>query len=187
MTPSEKKGLSLPNKISIVRICMTPVFMYLLLSDWIPNNRILAVLVFVLASFSDSVDGHIARKYNMITLFGKFLDPLADKILITAALVCMIQLGLCNPWFAVIIIAREFIVTSFRIVAASRNVVMAADIWGKIKTTLQIVAVIYVLIEDSYFSFKGAGQYLLLLAVVVTVYSGYNYIAKNWHVIGNDK
>lgn len=179
--------MSIPNKISILRICMTPVFMFFLLANWIPYNRIIALVIFSIASISDSVDGHIARKYNMITLFGKFLDPLADKLLITAALLCMMQLNLCNPWYAWIIIAREFIVTSFRIVAATKKVVMAADIWGKIKTTLQIAAVIGVILEDTYLPHHYFGPYLLLVAVLVTLYSGYNYLWKNWQVIGNDK
>ncbi|MDP4153507.1 MAG: CDP-diacylglycerol--glycerol-3-phosphate 3-phosphatidyltransferase [Bacillota bacterium] len=179
--------MNLPNKISIGRIILVPIFLLFLMYDFVPYSRVVSLIVFTLAAMSDSIDGYVARKYNLVTTMGKFLDPLADKLLIAAALIGLVQLGLCNVWFAVIIIAREFIVTSLRIVAISKSVVIAASSWGKIKTTMQILAIIIVIIADYVSAPFEIGVYVLLAATLVTAYSGYDYLKNNWSVIGESK
>ncbi|MBC8537020.1 CDP-diacylglycerol--glycerol-3-phosphate 3-phosphatidyltransferase [Feifania hominis] len=179
--------MNTPNKISILRILMVPVFMIFLMFPFNEYSKLIAVAVFALASLTDGIDGYIARKYNQITTFGKFLDPLADKLLITAALVCLVELGFVSSFVAMIIIAREFIVTSFRIVAIGAGKVIAADIWGKFKTTAQIIAVIVILLEKQFLTTHILGNITMGIAVVLTIYSAYNYIAKNWDLIGDDR
>jgi len=179
--------MNTPNKISIGRISLIPIFLFFLTTDFIPFSRIIALIIFAIAGMTDSIDGYIARKTNQITTLGKFLDPLADKLLITSALIGFVQLGLCNSWFAVIILAREFIVTSFRIIAINKNVIIAADKWGKIKTTMQILAVMIVIVADYIGAPKIIGFISLAAATLVTVLSGYNYLRKNWEIISDNK
>ena len=126
--------MNLPNKISLARICLIPVFLIVLMTEAIPYRDLWAAIIFAVASLTDGIDGHIARKYNLITDFGKFLDPLADKLLVSTALICFVELGRMPAWMAVVIIAREFIVTGLRSVAASKGVILAAIMTGKIKT-----------------------------------------------------
>jgi len=166
------------NKVTIFRIMLVPVFMLLLLTGvW----HISAIL-FLIAALTDGIDGYIARKYNQITTLGKIIDPLADKLLITAALIGLVALGRLSPWFALIIISREFIVTSLRIVAISKGTVLPAATSGKVKTTMQIVAVIAMLCDSIYkISFYNIlfSDLLMTAAVLITVYSGIEYIVIN--------
>lgn len=187
--------MNLPNKLTIFRIILIPVFLILLLPLFngktllpIPSEtgRVIAAMVFVIASLTDYLDGKIARKSNSITTFGKFLDPIADKLLVTSALLALIQLDEISAWPAVIIIAREFLVTGIRIIAASDGVVIAASNKGKAKTFIQMLAIFFILIYDFPFSLFVSfpvGHCLLWLAVILTIYSGYDYLKANWNRI----
>ncbi len=177
------------NKITISRMLLIPIFMIVLMSG-IPYGDIAAMIIFAVASLTDGIDGHIARKYNQITDFGKFLDPLADKLLIATALICFVELGRMPAWMAVIIIAREFIVTGLRSIAASKGVVIAAIMTGKIKTCIQIGASICAfLFYEEPFILGGysIAWYAMLLSTLFTIYSGYEYLAKNWSIVSESK
>ncbi|NLM10928.1 MAG: CDP-diacylglycerol--glycerol-3-phosphate 3-phosphatidyltransferase [Clostridiaceae bacterium] len=189
--------MNLPNKLTLFRIILIPVFLILLLplfneKSFLPISldlgRIIAAIVFVIASFTDYLDGAIARKRNCVTTFGKFLDPIADKLLVTSALMALIQLGDISAWAAIIIIAREFIVTGVRIIAANDGVVISASNLGKAKTFIQMLAIFFILLRDFPFSLITnipVGQTLLWLAVILTIYSGYDYLKANWDRIKN--
>lgn len=167
--------MNTPNKLTILRIFMIPVFMvFLLYKLFIP-----ALIVFILASVTDLIDGKLARKYNQITNFGKLMDPLADKLLVTSALICFVSLGLANVWAVVIIIAREFLVTSIRLVAAGSGKVIAANIWGKVKTNSQIIAVVAVIVCSIFSLPPAIGQCLIWIAAAFTVVSGIQYAVVN--------
>lgn len=176
--------MNLANKITISRILLVPVFLFVLLSD-MSNSHIIATIIFIVASITDGLDGYIARSRNQITKLGKFMDPLADKLLVTAALVGLVQLGKLSTWVVVIIISRELIVSVFRAVAASENIVIAASPWGKAKTVSQIVAIILLLLNNWPFNSLGfpVDQILMYIAVALTVISGWDYIYKNRQVL----
>ncbi len=176
--------MNLANKITIVRIMLVPIFMALLLSDF-PYSNFIAALIFVVAASTDTVDGYIARKRNEITNFGKFIDPLADKILVTAALVILVEMGKISSVVAIIIITREFIITGFRVLAASEGVVIAASWWGKAKTIIQIIAIVAIMLDNIPFKWIGFpfDKIALILAVIITIVSGIDYIYKNFHIL----
>lgn len=171
--------MNTPNKLTLFRVLLVPVFMWLL--DW---NIYAALAVFVIASLTDQLDGHLARKYNQVTTFGKLMDPLADKILTISALVCFAADGadFVNKWVVVIIIARELIVTGIRLIALESNKVIAASMWGKAKTVSQLAAIIAVMV-DMIVPLRIGGfcftQWLIVIAVILTVYSGIDYVVKN--------
>lgn len=175
------------NKITFVRIFLVPVFVFFLLTDFMPFSRYIALVLFLAAAVTDGVDGYIARKYNQVTNFGKFIDPLADKLLIVSALVCMVQFGRVPAVAALVIIARDFIVTSLRIVAMGSGKVIAAAFSGKLKMVVQIVAICIVILSmelrwlDVYA--PGVVDAAVWVMVAVTAYSGIDYIVKNWSVI----
>ena len=175
--------MTISNKLTIFRIILVPVFVSLMLSDFTASN-IWAVLVFILASLTDYLDGYLARSRNEITDFGKFLDPIADKILVISALLCLLEFGIIPSWSVIIIIAREFIVSGLRMSAASKNVVIAADKFGKMKTVLQMLSIILMMISLTY---SWANYYNIALvfyyfSVILTVFSGCSYILKNKNV-----
>lgn len=166
------------NKITLIRIALVPLFIIL----WkIPSSLChwLAAITFVVAAITDGVDGYVARHYNQVTNFGKFIDPLADKLLVTAALICFVADGSMPDWVTVVILAREFMVTSLRTVAVAQNVVIAASIWGKIKTVVQIVLVVAIMILPDYPIFEILKQILIYAALIITVLSGADYMWKN--------
>ena len=134
--------MNLPNKLTILRVIMIPFFIVTLMIDSIPGGKWIALGLFVIASLTDLLDGKIARKYNLVTNFGKFMDPLADKLLVCSAMIAMIELGRIPYWVVIIIIAREFIISGFRLVASDNGVVIAAGWWGKIKTVVQMIMII---------------------------------------------
>ena len=136
--------MNLPNKLTILRVIMIPFFVAALLYDGGANQnmRYVAAALFIIASLTDMLDGKIARKYNLVTNFGKFMDPLADKLLVCSALICMIELRELPAWMVIIIISREFIISGFRLVASDNGVVIAASYWGKFKTTFQMIGVV---------------------------------------------
>lgn len=177
-------NMNIANQLTILRVLMIPFFMYFLLLGT-PTGKVIALVLFVVASLTDFLDGYLARKYNLITNFGKFMDPLADKLLVTAALICFLELGELNSWVVMIILAREFIVSIFRAVAAAEGIVIAADWWGKVKTNVQMFAIILMLMNNYPFEQFGIpmDQVLIYLATVLTVISGFNYIIKNKQVL----
>ena len=199
--------MNLPNKLTVARIIMVPFFVVFLVNVTIPHHFLIAGLIFALASFTYLLDGKIARKRNLVTNFGKFLDPLADKILVISALVCFVNLGLAELWFVLIIIAREFMVTSIRLIAVNTGEVIAANIWGKAKTVSQMVAIVGILIMQylqelinlsvmpsftvGQFSsstvFWFAGNVLVGISTLFTIISGAIYLKQNWNLFKNSK
>ena len=175
--------MNLPNKLTVFRILCIPVFVIFLLADGITYNNYIAVAIFILASLTDFLDGKIARKYNLVTNFGKFMDPLADKLLVCSAMICMIPLGKLQAWFVIIIIAREFIISGFRLVAADNGIVIAASYWGKFKTTFQMLMVIVLILNVQMPFFQILGKILTYAALILTVVSLIDYIVKNKDVL----
>ena len=175
--------MNLPNKLTILRTLMIPVFLFFLLTDCAGDySKWIAVVVFILASLTDFLDGHIARKYNLVTNFGKFMDPLADKLLVCSAMICMIEMGKLPAWIVIVIIAREFIISGFRLVASDNGIVIAASYWGKFKTVFQM-AMIIVLIADFGGVFDIIAQVLIWIALALTVISLIDYVVKNKEVL----
>ena len=175
--------MNLPNKLTVMRVILIPFFVAVLLYDNGSNQamRIAANVIFIVASLTDLLDGKIARKYNLVTNFGKFMDPLADKLLVCSALICLIQLGQLPAWVVIIIISREFIISGFRLVAADNGIVIAASYWGKFKTTFQMIAVILMIFNIPVLA--TVTMIMLVIAVVLTVISLVDYVAKNIEVL----
>lgn len=177
--------MNLPNKLTMLRVIMIPFFILFLLVPVTPYDKWIALAIFILASLTDLLDGKIARKYNLVTNFGKFMDPLADKLLVCSALICLIELDKIPAWMVIIIIAREFIISGFRLVASDNGVVIAASYWGKFKTTFQMVAVC-LLIADIV-ALNLITQIILWIAVILTVVSLIDYLVKNKEVMKEKK
>ena len=175
--------MNIANKITMFRILLIPIFMVIVLT--LGLNSPWAGFIFIFAALTDFVDGYLARSRNLVTNFGKFLDPLADKLLSTTALIMLIPLNKIAAWIVVLIVAREFIITGFRVLAASNNITIAASIWGKIKTTTQFVSIILLLFSDNILSFvpKSVEQISIYLALFFTVLSAVDYIIKNKSVL----
>jgi CDP-diacylglycerol--glycerol-3-phosphate 3-phosphatidyltransferase len=171
-------------KLTVLRLLLVPVFMVLLYMDT-DTMRWAAFGVFVVASLTDFFDGYIARKYNQVTKLGKLLDPLADKVLVTAALVGLVELGEIPAWIVVLILSREFIISIFRAMAASSGLVIAASYWAKIKTTMQIIAILLILAKNYPASLIDVplDQVTLYIAALLTVISGVEYLLKNKDVL----
>lgn len=175
--------MNLPNKLTVLRIIMVPFFVFFMLTDvGGPANKWIALALFCVASLTDLLDGKIARKYNLVTNFGKFMDPLADKLLVCSAMICMIELGKLPAWIVIVIIAREFIISGFRLVASDNGIVIAASYWGKFKTVFQM-AMIIVLIMDLGGVFDLIGTVLIWIALALTIISLVDYIVKNKQVL----
>lgn len=178
--------MNLPNKLTIIRIIMVPFFYLFLVNIEGTWAAAIALVLFVVASLTDALDGHIARSQNLITTFGKFMDPIADKILVTSALIGFTAMGVLDPWATLIILSREFIVTAFRIVAMGEGVVIAASKWGKLKTITQMVALIMLLVGNCGIENAVYGtlcQVAIWISVVITIISGWDYIYKNKELI----
>jgi CDP-diacylglycerol--glycerol-3-phosphate 3-phosphatidyltransferase len=180
--------MNLANKLTVLRILLVPIFLVFIAFNT-SLGTILATIVFVVASLTDKLDGYIARSRNQVTTFGKFMDPLADKLLVTSALVSLVGLQVIPGWVAMIIIAREFAVSGLRTLAASEGVVIAASNWGKAKTVIQIVAIIAGLVTLSYDSsiIEIITKISMVLAVIITIISGVDYFYKNRDAIKMDK
>lgn len=175
--------MNLPNKLTIARVLMIPFFVVFMLGDIAgAADKWVALALFVIASLTDLLDGKIARKYNLVTNFGKFMDPLADKLLVSAAMICLIEMGRLPAWVVIVIISREFIISGFRLVASDNGVVIAASYWGKFKTVFQMVMII-VLICDLGGVFAVLETILIWIALILTVVSLVDYLAKNIHVL----
>ncbi len=188
--------MNLPNKLTVLRVILILPFIVCLLggkAGWFGENQLLADLaalgIFIVASLTDLLDGKIARKYNLVTNFGKFMDPLADKLLVCAALVCLVDMGRIPAWAVIIIISREFIISGFRLIAADNGVVIAASYWGKFKTTFQMVMVC-LMISGLSFKYAWVGvltELVMWAAVALTVISLVDYLAKNKDVMKDTK
>ena len=176
--------MNLPNKLTTFRVILIPFFVFFMLA---PNmtgiNHYIAAAIFIVASLTDLLDGKIARKYNLVTNFGKFMDPLADKLLVCSAMICLIQTGQLAAWIVVIIIAREFIISGFRLIASDIGVVIAASYWGKFKTTFQMLMVIVLILNVQMPFFQILGKILTYAALILTVVSLIDYIVKNKDVL----
>lgn len=177
--------MNIANKLTVLRVLLVPVFMFFLLTDMIDANlaRYIALGVFVIASLTDFLDGHLARSRNLVTDFGKFMDPLADKLLVTSALVCFTFQGIIGPWVTMIIIARDFIISGFRLVAANAGIVLAASWWGKIKTVTQMVMIIVILLSIQTTFMVMIENVLIWAAVILTIVSLIDYMWSNKGVI----
>ena len=175
--------MNLPNKLTVLRVIMIPFFVFFLLLEngANPTWRYLSAAIFIVASFTDLLDGKIARKYNLVTNFGKFMDPLADKLLVCSALICLIQLEQLPAWMVIIIISREFIISGFRLVASDNGVVIAASYWGKFKTVFQMISVILLMLNIPALSLIT--QICVWIALILTVVSLVDYIVKNHKVL----
>lgn len=192
--------MNLPNKLTLSRIILIPIFILLLslpysFGEWdignttLPVSHFIAALIFIIASATDWVDGYYARKHNLITNLGKFLDPLADKLLVSAALIMLVEMDLAAAWVVIVIISREFAVTGLRLVAAGEGIVLAAGSMGKLKTATQMIAITILLLHNFPFSYLHfpLGTIMLYLALIFTVISGIDYFYKNWHVLRDSK
>ncbi len=176
--------MNLPNKLTTFRVILIPFFVFFMLApDMTGINNYIAAAIFIVASLTDLLDGKIARKYNLVTNFGKFMDPLADKLLVCSAMICLIQTGQLAAWIVVIIIAREFIISGFRLIASDNGVVIAASYWGKFKTTFQMLMVIVLILNIQMPFFQILGVILTYVALILTVVSLIDYIVKNKDVL----
>ena len=175
--------MNLPNKLTILRVILIPFFVVFMLFDITgAADKWIALVIFCVASLTDMLDGKIARKYNLVTNFGKFMDPLADKLLVCTALICLTSMNRLNVIVVLLIIAREFIISGFRLVASDNGIVIAASYWGKFKTVSQM-ALIIVLIMDLGGVWNVVGTVLTWVALILTVVSLIDYIAKNKQVL----
>ena len=174
--------MNLPNKLTIARVIMIPFFFFFLLtglggaaSKWI------ALAIFIIASLTDLLDGHIAPKYNLVTNFGKFMDPLADKLLVCAAMICLVEMGRLPAWIVIVIISREFIISGFRLIASDNGRVIAASYWGKFKTTFQMLMICLMIADIAQIAVVTAA--VMWIALVLTVVSLVDYLVKNKDVL----
>ena len=177
--------MNLPNKLTIFRVILIPFFIVFLLIPITPYDKWIALAIFIIASLTDLLDGKIARKYNLVTNFGKFMDPLADKLLVCSALICLIELERIPSWMVIIIIAREFVISCFRLIASDNGVVIAASYWGKFKTTFQMIAVCLMIADIAALSMVTA--IVTWIAVILTVVSLIDYLVKNKDVMKETK
>ena len=177
--------MNLPNKLTMFRVILIPFFIVFLLVPGIPAGKWIALAIFIVASLTDLLDGKIARKYNLVTNFGKFMDPLADKLLVCSALICLIELQRIPSWMVVVIMAREFTISGFRLVAADNGVVIAASYFGKFKTTFQMIAVC--LLSADIEALQMVTMVIVWIAVILTVVSLVDYLVKNKDVMKEKK
>lgn len=175
--------MNLPNRLTIARVIMIPFFLVFLMTDFFPRSRYAALAIFIIASLTDMLDGKIARKYNLVTNFGKFMDPLADKLLVCSAMIAFIELDLIPAWIVIIIIAREFIISGFRLIAAEKNVVIAAGMSGKIKTTVQMIMCCLLIARLPFAFMRYVEQIFIYAALVLTVYSLIVYLVQNKDIL----
>lgn len=190
--------LNLPNILTISRIVITPIFLFVILMESLQHRFLLACIIFAIGSITDAVDGHLARKNNQITNFGKFLDPIADKILTTSALLAFMSMGLCNIWIVMLVLTREFAIASVRMIAASNGVVIPANVWGKIKTVTQMVfTILIMLLGEAYYIVETTDAILfsklpdlslvsnglLWITAIFTVISGAVYLIDSRKII----
>lgn len=180
--------MNLPNKLTLFRVVLIPFFVFFLLAPFFEGyGNYIAVAIFIVASLTDLLDGKIARKYNLVTNFGKFMDPLADKLLVCSAMICLISTGQLPAWIVIIIISREFIISGFRLIASDNGVVIAASYWGKFKTTFQMLMVIVLILNIEHPVFEVIGTVLIYVSLALTIISLIDYIIKNKDVLKDQK
>lgn len=192
--------MNLPNKITLSRIALIPIFVLILsfpfswgqitfAEETMPITHLVAAIIFLIASLTDWLDGYIARKYKLITNLGKFLDPLADKLLVSAAFILLVELDLVAAWIVILIISREFAVTGLRLVAAGEGIVLAASSMGKLKTASQLIAIALLLLHNFPLAYLNIPLHTIMvyLALILTVWSGVDYFIKNWHVLRDSR
>ncbi len=178
--------MNLPNKLTMLRVILIPFFVFFLLTDFLPEaGKWIALGIFAAASLTDMLDGKIARKRNLITNFGKFMDPIADKLLVCSAFIAFVQLGLLPAWIVIILIAREFIISGFRLVASDAGIVLAASWWGKFKTAFQMIMCILLIINLDYKAVNIAEQALIYISLALSIISLADYLIKNRKVIAD--
>ena len=178
---------NIANKLTVLRMIMVPIFVAIFMAVPEPWNRYVAFVIFAAASYTDHLDGKLARERNLITNFGKFMDPLADKLLVVSALICLVEKGQLAGWILIIIVGREFIISGFRLVAASAGVVIAAGIWGKMKTVVQMVMVMMMIINFPWVWYQVLVQIAIWLSVILTIVSLVDYIWNNRGVLAEKK
>lgn len=177
--------MNLPNKLTTLRVIMIPFFVFFLLWQNGENRtfRMIALALFIIASLTDLLDGKIARKYNLVTNFGKFMDPLADKLLVCSALICLIELNALPAWMVIVIISREFIISGFRLIASDNGIVIAASYWGKFKTNFQMFMIIMLIIDLGTSTAVMIENILIVIATALTIISLVDYLVKNKQVL----
>jgi CDP-diacylglycerol--glycerol-3-phosphate 3-phosphatidyltransferase len=182
------KEMNLPNKLTLFRVVLIPFFvLFLLINPASQALRIIADIIFVVASLTDMLDGKIARKYNLVTNFGKFMDPLADKLLVCSAMICLIATEQLYAWIVIIIVAREFIISGFRLIAAENGIVIAANIFGKLKTVSQMIMIIILVANLPFAWLQVLGQIFIWISLILTVLSLVIYIYQNSEVLKEQK
>ncbi len=195
--------MNLPNKLTVLRMILVPFFVFFMLAGFIPHNYIIAMAIFGIASYTDHLDGKIARRDNLITNFGKLMDPLADKVMVLSSLICFVALGHTSPWFVILILFRELAVDGLRLVASAEGKVIAANKWGKAKTVTQIVAILVVLGLQYILQLGGTGLFtvsttlstafhwigevFMAVATVMALISGVIYFRDNWDAVKDMK
>lgn len=181
--------MNLPNKLTILRVIMIPFFVFFMLvdlTDYIGGaGKYIAVGIFIVASFTDFLDGYLARRDNLVTNFGKFMDPLADKLLVCSALICLINTRGLYEWVVIIIISREFIISGFRLIASDNGVVIAASYWGKFKTVSQMIMIILMIVDIHVKALEYITTAFVYIAVALTVISLIDYLVKNKKVLSD--
>lgn len=181
-------AINLPNKLTVLRVILIPFFVVFLIVPYFAEyGRYIAAAIFIVASLTDMLDGKIARKYNLVTNFGKFMDPLADKLLVCSAMICLIETGQLASWIVIVIIAREFIISGFRLVASDNGVVIAASYWGKFKTVFQMLMVIVLILDFPGAFFGTLGMIFTYAALILTIVSLIDYVVKNKDVLKEQK
>ena len=176
--------MNLPNKLTVMRMILIPFFVFFMLAPYFEGyGNYIAVAIFIIASLTDMLDGKIARKYNLVTDFGKFMDPLADKLLVCSAMICLIEKGQLAAWIVIIIIAREFIISGFRLVAADNGIVIAASYWGKFKTVSHMAMIILLILDIQNPIMQTITTVVVWIGLILTVVSLVDYIVKNKQVL----
>ena len=179
--------MNLANKLTMIRILLVPVFLLFITVKNIPYGSIIATVIFIIASITDQLDGYIARSRNQITNFGKFMDPLADKLLVASALICLSANGSLAAWISIIIISREFIISGFRLVASDNGIVIAASYWGKFKTTFQMIMIVMLILNYDHQIYQICAVIVTYVALILTLISLIDYIFKNKDVLKEQK
>ena len=178
--------MNLPNNLTVVRVLMIPFFVWFMLPSLggeMAASKWIALAIFCIASLTDLLDGKIARKYNLVTNFGKFMDPLADKLLVGAAMICLVEMGRLPAWIVIVIISREFIISGFRLIASDNGIVIAASYWGKFKTVFQMAMIIVLIAAFEGSVFEVVEQILIWVSLILTIVSLVDYIRKNKEVL----
>lgn len=179
--------MNLPNKLTIFRVILIPFFLIALMIPEIPGGKWIALGIFIVASLTDTLDGQIARRRNLVTNFGKFMDPLADKLLVCSAMIALIDIGRIPSWVVIIIIGREFIISGFRLIASDKGIVIAAGWWGKIKTVVQMIMIIVLICDFGGQAVHVFEMILIYLALALTIISLLDYLIKNKEVLADEK